>query len=569
MLLDFLHKDYQKNKNARLDFLIFFNKLMVVMATFYTLTWVFLEAWYCFGISIIYTTFVYVAYFLTKQKKYRFFVTILLSISFIFTIQTVVFFTNGLQSPFFVWLFVTIISASALIGKIGTVISTLMVVLFFLFLNLSGIDYTVHNELDASIYDLMYTLSVVSGSGLIGLFAWRLIFTIEKELTKQAKLRKETEKVNTKLVAKREEQNKLLSIVSHELRTPAATLSMLLNPSDIASKTLDIHTITNTMNHLMDVLDDMRMVKEPEVILETPLNNVYVRDVLEDALSLVSSYIETKDLVVTIHEPTATKTLCVVRDKLVRQIAMNIIKNCVNHSNATQLAISIGLKEVSGKVEFIITFSDNGQGIPKEKVPTLFTPFVKGYEKSSGSGLGLHLSREFARKGLNGDLYYITQDGNGATFELVFLVEKATKEVVRKTEEKVMSEAISLAGLTVLLVEDNMVISMMTQKLLEAKGASVLNAKNGEVALAMYKDNPAAIDFVLTDIFMPKLNGYELTAQLRNLGFKGEIIGCSAASIGEEANKLIAAGANKVFVKPLQIEDFLSYIQEHILGKNA
>ena len=166
-------------------------------------------------------------------------------------------------------------------------------------------------------------------------------------------------------------------------------------------------------------------------------------------------------------------------------------------------------------------------------------------------------------------MYYITQDGNGATFELVFLVEKATKEVVRKTEEKVMSEAISLAGLTVLLVEDNMVISMMTQKLLEAKGASVLNAKNGEVALAMYKDNPAAIDFVLTDIFMPKLNGYELTAQLRNLGFKGEIIGCSAASIGEEANKLIAAGANKVFVKPLQIEDFLSYIQEHILGKNA
>ena len=569
MLLDFFQKDYQKNKNARQDFLIFFNKMMVVLATFYTLTWLFLEAWYCSVVSIIYVTFVYVAYFLLGQEKYRLFVAILLSVSFVLTIQTVVFFTNGLQSPFFVWLFVTIISASALIGKIGTVISTLMVVLFFLFLNFSGIDYTFYNELDPSIYDLMYTLSVVSGSGLIGLFAWHLIFTIEKELIKQAKLRKETEEVNIKLVAKREEQNKLLSIVSHELRTPAATLSMLLNPTDIASKTLDTYTITNTMNHLMDVLDDMRMVKEPEVILETPLNNVYVRDVLENALSLVSSYIETKDIEVTIHEPTAAKTLCVLRDKLVRQIAMNIIKNCVNHSNATQLAISINFKEVSGKVEFTITFSDNGQGIPKEKVPTLFTPFVKGYEKSSGSGLGLHLSREFARMGLNGDLYYVANDEKGATFELVFLVEKATKEIVRKTQEKALAENISLAGLTVLFVEDNMVISMMTQKLLEAKGASVLNAKNGEVALAMYKDNLAAIDFVLTDIFMPIINGYELTTQLRSLGFKGEIIGCSAASIGEEANKLIAAGANKVFVKPLQIEEFLSYIQEHILEKNA
>ncbi|MEN8966526.1 MAG: response regulator, partial [Polaribacter sp.] len=64
----------------------------------------------------------------------------------------------------------------------------------------------------------------------------------------------------------------------------------------------------------------------------------------------------------------------------------------------------------------------------------------------------------------------------------------------------------------------------------------------------------------------PKINGYELTKQLRAFGFKGQIIGCSASTMGDEVDKLIAAGANKVFAKPIQFNDFLIYIKKFILN---
>lgn len=480
--------------------------------------------------------------------------------------MSIITYTNGLQSPFVIW-FVTVSAATSLLGKSGTILATTIVVIFFLIITFLNLDFNAINELDASYYNLMYTVAFLSGSSLIGLFAWRNIFKIEKENELQKNLQITTSKINVELLKKEQEQNKLLSIVSHELRTPAATLSMLLNPKDLANHNLDESLITKTMNHLMDVLNDMRMVKEPELIVETEKRKVFIREVIESSVTLLSSLIESKNLVITIHEPKEKRVLCLVRDRLIKQIAMNLIKNCINHSNATTLDIYINFKDKGDKYLCNITFSDNGQGIPDQKVATLFTPFVKGVEKSSGSGLGLHLSREFAQKGLDGNLTYKENSPTGATFELEFMAEKAEIDSTDVFQETTPITTSSLKGLTILLAEDNLVIALMTKKLLEEHGATVLDAKDGEVALAVFKAN--AIDAVLTDIFMPKLNGYELTKALRSLGYKGQIIGCSAASIGEEANKLIASGADKVFIKPLQIKEFVSYLQEHILGKKA
>lgn len=276
------------------------------------------------------------------------------------------------------------------------------------------------------------------------------------------------------------------------------------------------------------------------------------------------SYTESKKLKIQIHEPEDQLKLCVVKDKLLRQIAMNIIKNCANHSNATCLDIFITFKETDDDIAFKIVFKDNGQGVAKAKIPNLFAPFTKGDEASSGSGLGLHLSRYFARKGLNGDLKYIDKKGEGAIFELDIKAKKVLQVVTAPKEKKIEPERIRLDGLNVLLAEDNLVIALMTQKLLESKGATVYSVKDGEMALKYYKENH--VDFVLTDIYMPKLNGYELTKQLRALGFKGQIIGCSASTMGDEVIKLKESGANKVFAKPIQFNDFLIYIKNTTLG---
>lgn len=68
-------------------------------------------------------------------------------------------------------------------------------------------------------------------------------------------------------------------------------------------------------------------------------------------------------------------------------------------------------------------------------------------------------------------------------------------------------------------------------------------------------------DLVVTDIFMPNLDGYRLTSGLREIGFTGPIIGVSAATIGEERDRLIEAGASAALAKPISVEKLTQALQ--------
>ena len=125
-------------------------------------------------------------------------------------------------------------------------------------------------------------------------------------------------------------------------------------------------------------------------------------------------------------------------------------------------------------------------------------------------------------------------------------------------------DSFDLTEKKVLLAEDTPTIRMLSTKLIESQGASVAAAEDGEKALeiALNKD----FDLVITDIFMPNMDGYELTRSLRENGYTGPIIGVTAATIGEERDKLIAAGANAAIGKPLTKEkllDTLAALYDH------
>ena len=126
------------------------------------------------------------------------------------------------------------------------------------------------------------------------------------------------------------------------------------------------------------------------------------------------------------------------------------------------------------------------------------------------------------------------------------------------------SDTFDLADKQVLLAEDTPTIRMLSAKLIESQGASVAAAKDGEKALEIALNKH--FDLVITDIFMPNMDGYELTRSLRENGYTGPIIGVTAATIGEERDKLIAAGANAAIGKPLTKEkllDTLAALYDH------
>ena len=114
--------------------------------------------------------------------------------------------------------------------------------------------------------------------------------------------------------------------------------------------------------------------------------------------------------------------------------------------------------------------------------------------------------------------------------------------------------------LRVLVAEDNPINQATLRHQLEQLGCTVTVAGNGADALSMW--NMATYDVLLTDVNMPKMNGYELTGELRARGYAQPIIGVTANAMRDEEARCMAAGMNSWLVKPIE----LSALRHHLGG---
>jgi two-component system capsular synthesis sensor histidine kinase RcsC len=116
-------------------------------------------------------------------------------------------------------------------------------------------------------------------------------------------------------------------------------------------------------------------------------------------------------------------------------------------------------------------------------------------------------------------------------------------------------------GLRVLVAEDNPINRAILQEQLEALGAQVITTPDGEEALQRW--SPEAFDVVITDINMPRVNGYELTRALRKRDALTPIIGVTANAFREEGEQCLAAGMTAWIVKPLSLKLLRKTLLEH------
>ena len=128
-------------------------------------------------------------------------------------------------------------------------------------------------------------------------------------------------------------------------------------------------------------------------------------------------------------------------------------------------------------------------------------------------------------------------------------------------------KALSFAGKKVLLVDDSKLNLRVGVLLLQEQGMVVDTAPNGQAAIDMLREKGAdAYDFVLMDVLMPVLNGYEATAIIRKLpgGDKLKIIAFSANAFEEDREKSLKAGMDGHIAKPLKIDELLNELKRFV-----
>jgi CheY-like chemotaxis protein len=210
-----------------------------------------------------------------------------------------------------------------------------------------------------------------------------------------------------------------------------------------------------------------------------------------------------------------------------------------------------------GLIRFEI--EDTGVGIPADAQGRLFERFNQAdastTRKFGGSGLGLAITRKLAEL-MQGDVGFTSWEGHGSTFWLEVRAEPA--------EAKVQASELTdgmLAGVRVLVVEDNATNRLIATKLLENLGAQVETAADGY--LGVEAASRGAFDLILMDIQMPGIDGLEAAGRIRALGGRAAatpIVALTANVLSHQRQSYLEAGMDGVVGKPIFPSDLLSEI---------
>jgi len=352
----------------------------------------------------------------------------------------------------------------------------------------------------------------------------------------------------------REAQSQMLSVVSHELRTPLSSSHMIFNQLDADNLDHYLPTLRANSESVLSILDDLRMVIQPDKVRVAGETLDAPALVIERTLESLSYLASEHNVTVHVSFDSLAAKMHSLNVTALRQIVTNLTKNVFLHAEASNVWVSAtATQNDTASTELTVCVEDDGKGISEAFQQTMFEAFSRGETKGEGTGLGLYVISELTAA-LNGEIAYFQSSKGGAGFKLTVKLEPENEQA--ETNEPKYSEQLltqTLTGKKVLFAEDQLTIQMLTRNVLTKAGAEVMVASNGQQALEAYSE--ASPDIVITDAMMPEMDGYELCERMRECGYEGPIIAVTAATIGHERERLIAAGADAVLSKPMNIDE--------------
>jgi len=207
-----------------------------------------------------------------------------------------------------------------------------------------------------------------------------------------------------------------------------------------------------------------------------------------------------------------------------------------------------------------VSVADTGVGMEKDTLERIFEPFYTTKEVSRGTGLGL-ASAYGIIKNHNGLIDVSSSKGRGATFTIY--LPRSLKEFI---EEKPPVESTIEGRETILLVDDEEMITDIGGKMLEKLGYRVILAESGKKALQLFNEMQGQIDLVILDMIMPGMGGSETFDRLKALSPDIKVLLSSGYSLDGQASQILGRGCNGFIQKPFNLKRFSKKIREVLDG---
>ena len=364
-------------------------------------------------------------------------------------------------------------------------------------------------------------------------------------------------------------KSEFLSRMSHDLRTPIngilGMLAIIEKSQDDPKQQRECQKkIRVSAEHLLSLVNHVLQVSKLEsgrpAAVEEPFD---LHDVLESCIAVMSAQAEEMRIRLELKGADLQHSRLIGNPLDLKQVLMNVIDNALKY-NLPYGSVFVHVKETGfqdGTAYYRFVIEDTGIGIGEDFKKHIFEPFTQENQGARtnyvGVGLGMSIVKKLVDQ-MDGTVEVESRIGEGSVVQIDLPIRVDGEWHVKSVDEERNLRS-NVAGMRVLLVEDNEINREIVEFMLKDAGVDVVSANDGRAAVdAFAASETGTFDCVLMDLMMPVMSGYEAARVIRGLDRTDAknvpIIALSANAFEEDVAMAKAAGMNEHLAKPVDIK---------------